>query len=136
NSLLRDESAHISKGTRLYLRDTYDHAVLVMDMVETFREIASGLMDLYLSAVSNRMNEIMKVLTIISTIFLPLTFIAGIYGMNFDPDASPFNLPELRWRYGYPFALGLMLASMAVLVYYYRRKGWIGRGASPDRRDR
>ena len=86
NALLRDESPHITKETRVYLRDTYDHAVQVMDMVETFREIASGLMDLYLSGVSNRMNEIMKVLTIISTIFLPVTFIAGVYGMNFDPD--------------------------------------------------
>ena len=106
NSLLRDESPHITKETRVYLRDTYDHAVQVMDMVETFREIASGLMDLYLSGVSNRMNEIMKVLTIISTIFLPLTFIAGVYGMNFDPAASPYNMPELKWRYGYLFALG------------------------------
>jgi magnesium transporter len=136
NALLRDDSPHISKETRLYLRDTYDHAVLVMDMVETFREIASGLMDLYLSAVSTRMNEIMKVLTIISTIFLPLTFIAGIYGMNFDSGSSPYNMPELHWRYGYPFALALMLTSAVVLVYSYRRKGWIGGERSPRRRDR
>jgi magnesium transporter len=132
NGLLRDESPHISKETRVYLRDTYDHVVQVMDMVETFREIASGLMDLYLSGVSNRMNEIMKVLTVISTIFLPLTFIAGVYGMNFDTTVSPYNLPELRWRYGYPFALGLMLLSVLVLLWFYRRKGWIGSSATPE----
>jgi magnesium transporter len=103
-----------------------------MDMVETFREIASGLMDLYLSGVSNRMNEIMKVLTIISTIFLPLTFIAGVYGMNFDPASSPYDMPELKWRFGYPFALGLMLFSVIVLLWFYRRKGWIGNSSPPD----
>ncbi len=132
NGLLRDESPHVSKETRVYLRDTYDHVVQVMDMVETFREIASGLMDLYLSGVSNRMNEIMKVLTVISTIFLPLTFIAGVYGMNFDPAVSPYDMPELKWRYGYPFALGLMALSVISLLVFYRRKGWIGGGSSTD----
>ncbi len=132
NGLLRDESPHVSKETRVYLRDTYDHVVQVMDMVETFREIASGLMDLYLSGVSNRMNEIMKVLTVISTIFLPLTFIAGVYGMNFDPASSPYDMPELKWRYGYPFALGLMALSVITLLVFYRRKGWIGGGSSQD----
>lgn len=127
NALLRDESPHIGRETRVYLRDTYDHAVQVMDMVETFREIASGLMDLYLSGVSNRMNETMKVLTVISTIFLPLTFIAGVYGMNFKSETSPWNMPELGWRYGYPFALALMVASAGALLVFYRRKGWIGR---------
>jgi magnesium transporter len=134
NALLREESPHVSADTRLYLRDTYDHAIQIMDMVETFREIASGLMDLYLSGVSNRMNEIMKVLTIFSSIFLPLTFIAGVYGMNFDVDRSPYNMPELRWRYGYLFSLGLMAASILGLLIYYRRKGWLGGNrASPDR---
>jgi len=126
NSLLRDGSPHIQEHTRLYLRDTYDHAVQVMDMVETFREIASGLMDLYLSGVSNKMNEIMKVLTIISTIFLPLTFIAGVYGMNFDT-SSPYNMPELRWRYGYPASIAFMVFSVGALFVFYWRKGWIGR---------
>jgi magnesium transporter len=137
NSLVRDESLHVSKETRLYLRDPYDHAVQVMDMVETFREVASGLMDLYLSGVSNRMNEIMKVLTVISTIFLPLTFIAGVYGMNFSTDRSPYNMPELNWRFGYPFSLGLMALSAAGLLLYYRNKGWLGRGPRDDdeRRD-
>ena len=132
NGLLRDESPHVSKETRVYLRDTYDHVVQVMDMIETFREIASGLMDLYLSGVSNRMNEIMKVLTVISTIFLPLTFIAGVYGMNFDPAVSPYEMPELKWRYGYPFALGLMALSVISLLVFYRRKGWIGNGSQSD----
>jgi magnesium transporter len=131
NALLRDESPHFRRETRVYLRDTYDHAVQVMDMVETFREIASGLMDLYLSGVSNRMNETMKVLTVISTIFLPLTFIAGVYGMNFKSESSPWNMPELGWRYGYPFALALMVVSVAALMAFYRHKGWIGRPAAP-----
>lgn len=129
NALLRDESPLISKETRLYLRDTYDHAVQVMDMVETFREISSGLMDLYLSGMSNRMNEIMKVLTIISTIFLPITAIAGVYGMNFHHESSPFNMPELDWYYGYPFVLGMMFASVVGLFLFYWRKGWIGKGS-------
>ncbi len=132
NSLMRDESPHIQANTRLYLRDTYDHAVQVMDMVETFREIASGLMDVYLSGVSNRMNEIMKVLTIISTIFLPMTFIAGVYGMNFDTEISPYNMPELKWRYGYPASLAFMFISVAALFVFYWRKGWVGRERDHD----
>ena len=128
NSLLRDESPHVKPETRIYLRDTYDHAVQVMDMTETFREIASGLMDLYFSGLSTRMNEVMRVLTIISTIFLPITFIAGVYGMNFDPDASPYNMPELRMQWGYPLSLGLMAASVIGLLIYYGRKGWLRRG--------
>ncbi len=132
NSLIRDESHHIQGNTRLYLRDTYDHAVQVMDMVETFREIASGLMDVYLSSVSTRMNEIMKVLTIISTIFLPLTFIAGVYGMNFDTAVSPYNMPELRWKYGYFASIGLMLLSVALLFVFYWRKGWLSRERDTD----
>lgn len=127
NALVRDESRHVSKETRLYLRDTYDHAVQVMDMAETFREIASGLMDLHLSSVSNKMNEIMKVLTIISTIFLPVTAIAGVYGMNFHHDTSPFNMPELDWYFGYPFALAIMFGSVGILFLFYRRMGWIGK---------
>ena len=121
SALLRGESRHVTPATRLYLRDTYDHSVQVMDIVETYRELASGLMDLYLSGVSNRMNEVMKVLTVISTIFMPLTFIAGVYGMNFD------NMPELHWRFGYIAALFAMVASVVGLIFYYRRKGWIGR---------
>ncbi|EYF04253.1 magnesium/cobalt transporter CorA [Chondromyces apiculatus] len=127
NNLLRDDSALITKETRIFLRDTYDHAIQVMDMVETFRELTSGLMDLYLSGVSNRMNEIMKVLTIISTIFLPITAIAGIYGMNFHHESSPFNMPELDWYYGYPYSLALMMGSVVGLLIYYWRMGWLGK---------
>jgi len=129
NSLLRGESPLIDKDTLVYVRDTYDHAVQIMDMVETFREVASGLMDLYLSGVNNRMSEIMKVLTILSTIFLPITFIAGVYGMNFDT-AHPYNMPELRWRFGYPVAMALMALSVAGLLFFYWHRGWLGRGSA------
>lgn len=124
--LLRDDSAHISSEMRGYYRDTYDHAVQIMDMVETFREIASSLMDMIMNGTSNRLNEVMKVLTIVSTIFLPMTFVAGLYGMNFDTSSSPFNMPELRWRYGYIFSILVMAASAGGLMLYYRARGWIG----------
>jgi len=125
--LLRENTVHINEATRPYFRDTYDHAVQIMDMVETFREIASSLMDLQMTGISNRLNEVMKVLTIVSTIFLPMTFVAGVYGMNFNPDKSPFNMPELNWPYGYPFSLLLMVLSVVILLGYYRSKGWIGK---------
>ncbi len=102
NSLIRDSSEIISDYVRIYLRDCYDHTVQVIDMVETYRELASGLMDVYLSAVSNKMNEIMKLLTVVSSIFIPLTFVAGIYGMYFNTEKSPYNMPELNWYWGYP----------------------------------
>jgi magnesium transporter len=124
NAMMRNDSELITADTKIYLRDCYDHVVQAMDMIETYRELASGMLDVYLSSVSNRMNEVMKVLTIIATIFIPLTFIAGIYGMNFDPDRSPLNMPELRWYYGYPFSLALMAVVALALVYYFRRKGW------------
>jgi magnesium transporter len=85
-------------------------------------------MDIHLSSMSHRMNEVMKVLTVIATIFIPLTFIAGVYGMNFDTTRSPWNMPELEWRFGYPWALGLMLLTAAGLVLYFKRKGWLGKG--------
>jgi magnesium transporter len=124
--LLRDEVAFIGAATRVYLRDCADHVFQLMDMLEIDREVASGLIDLHLSSVSLRTNEIMKLLTIIATIFIPLGFIAGVYGMNFRPDASPFNMPELSWYFGYPFALGLMLGVALGLLGYFWRKGWIG----------
>jgi magnesium transporter len=98
-----------------------------MDLTETHRETASGLLDTYHSSISTRMNEIMKVLTIIATIFIPLSFIAGVYGMNFDPEKSPWNMPELDWYFGYPYALALMAAVAAGLIIYFVRNGWIGR---------
>ncbi len=125
SELLREDSFLIRPGTRVFLRDCYDHTIQVMDMLETYREMAASLVDEYLSAVSNRMNETMKVLTMIAVIFIPLSFIAGIYGMNFDHQASPFNMPELSWRYGYPLVLIVMAATAGVLIYYFRRKKWL-----------
>jgi magnesium transporter len=125
NELLREESALVRPETKVFLRDCYDHTVQVMDMVETYREMTSGLVDEYMSSVSNRMNEIMKVLTIIATLFIPLTFVVGIYGMNFDRGASPYNMPELGWRYGYPAVLGVMGVSVAAMLYYFRGKKWL-----------
>jgi magnesium transporter len=124
-ALYRDPTPLVGDEARLLLRDAHDHAIQIMDLVETFREVASGLMELYLSAVSNRMNEIMKVLTIIATIFMPLSFIAGVYGMNFSPSESPWDMPELHWRYGYPFALGLMVFVAVVLLGWFWHKGWL-----------
>jgi magnesium transporter len=124
NTLIRGGSDLISPEVQIYLRDCYDHAVQVMDMVETYRELASGLMDVYLSAVGNKMNEIMKLLTVISSIFIPLTFIAGVYGMNFNTEKSPFNMPELSWYWGYPLCLALMAAIAGGLVYFFWRRGW------------
>ncbi|MCY2964028.1 MAG: magnesium/cobalt transporter CorA, partial [Planctomycetota bacterium] len=128
NVMVRDDIANFDPETRLYLRDVYDHAVRIIDLVETYREICSDLMDLYLSSVSNRMNEVMKVLTVISTLFIPLTFIAGVYGMNFDPDSSPWNMPEVRWYLGYPLCMGLMAVVSIAQLYFFYRRGWIGRG--------
>jgi magnesium transporter len=125
NSLIRDGSELIGEEVRIYLRDCYDHAVQVMDMVETYRELASGLMDVYLSAVSNKMNEIMKVLTIVSSIFIPLTFVAGIYGMNFNTEKSPYNMPELNWYWGYPLCLAVMGAIALGLLLFFWRRGWL-----------
>ncbi len=123
STLMRGDQPWISALTRVYLRDCYDHGVVIVDFVETYREMAASLLDIYLSAISQRMNNIMKALTIAATIFLPLTFITGLYGMNFDT-ASPWNLPELHWRYGYPFALSLMLAVVVIMLWFFKRKHW------------
>ncbi len=112
---------------RVYLRDAHDHASQILDVIETYREMAIGLMDVYLSSVNNRMNEIVKTLTIMASIFIPLTFIAGVYGMNFE------NMPELEWRYGYPAVWAVMLAAAAGLLLWFRRRGWLG-SAVPRRR--
>ncbi|MBE9007072.1 magnesium/cobalt transporter CorA [Fortiea sp. LEGE XX443] len=130
NALIRDGSELISEEVRIYLRDCYDHTVQVMDLVETYRELASGLMDVYLSAVSNKMNEIMKLLTIVSSIFIPLTFVAGIYGMNFNTEKSPYNMPELNWYWGYPVCLALMVAIAVSLLILFWRRGWLANFSS------
>jgi magnesium transporter len=115
----RSDSTLLSPGVELYLRDVYDHTIHVIDTVESYRDTLSGLLDVYLSSLSNRMNEIMKLLTIISTIFIPLTFIAGVYGMNFR------HMPELEWRWGYFAVLGGMLAVALALVVFFRRRRWL-----------
>lgn len=120
----RDGQSRFSEQTRLFLRDCYDHTVQLIDLVENFRELSAGLVELYLSSVGFRTNEVMKVLTIISTIFLPLSFIAGVYGMNFDT-ASPANMPELRWSHGYEFVLVLMSLCAGGMLVYFARKGWL-----------
>lgn len=123
--LQRSERPFITRETDLFFRDVYDHAVRTVEIIESARDVLATLTDLHLSTLSFRSNEIMKMLAIIATIFLPLTFIAGIYGMNFDSAVSPLNMPELTWYFGYPFALGLMLIVAAVMVLYFRRRGWM-----------
>lgn len=123
--LERLESPLINKTTRAYLRDLYEHTIQVIDTVETFRDSVSGLLDIYLSSVSNRMNEVMKVLTIIATIFIPLGFLAGVYGMNFDTGAGSFNMPELGLPYGYLLFWGLALLIGGGLFLFFKRKRWI-----------
>jgi len=134
NSLIRDGSDLISAEVRIYLRDCYDHAIQVMDMVETYRELSSGLMDIYLSSVGNRMNEIMKFLTVMSSIFIPLTFIAGIYGMNFNTEKSPLNMPELNWYWGYPACLAVMFIIAGSLIYFFWQRGWFENFSSIDKK--
>jgi magnesium transporter len=120
--LERSESSLVKEPTVLYFKDVYDHVIQIIDNIETFRDILSGMLDIYLSSVSNRLNEVMKVLTIIATIFIPLTFIAGVYGMNFK------NIPELEWPWGYFMALGMMATVAVIMLLFFKRRGWLGRG--------
>jgi magnesium transporter len=123
NSLIRDTNDFIGDAAKVYLRDCYDHTIQLMDIVETYREIASGLLDVYLSSMSAKLNEVMKVLTIIATIFIPLSFFAGVWGMNFE------HMPELHWRYGYPAALAFMAVVAGWLWWFFKRRGWVGEGS-------
>ena len=123
NQLLRDDHSMVREGTLVYLRDCYDHTIQVMDLLETYRDMTASMLDIYLSSVSNRMNEIMRVLTVIATIFIPLTFIVGVYGMNFDR-ASRWNMPELGWSYGYPLVWGAMIIVAGLMLAFFRRRGW------------
>jgi magnesium transporter len=118
-NLLREEAPMITSNTSLYLRDVHDHVTQVLENIDSYRELVASLMDLYLSQVSNKMNNVMKVLTVISVIFMPLTFVAGIYGMNFD------NIPELHWRYGYYYVWGFMIVLVAVMLVWFRKKRWL-----------
>lgn len=124
SEMLRDDSALIHDGTRVYLRDCYDHTIQVMDLVETYREMAGSLLEMYLLSVSNRMNDVMRVLTVIATIFIPLTFIVGVYGMNFDRSAGPWSMPELAQPYGYVFVWLVMIIVAAGMVAFFRSRKW------------
>ena len=125
--LSKNHEWFISKETSIYLRDCHDHTVQIIDTLENYREACAELRDLYATEISNRLNEVMKVLTIIATIFIPLSFIAGVYGMNFDPEVSDLNMPELKWHWGYPITLGLMLLVAVVQLMFFRWKGWLGK---------
>jgi magnesium transporter len=116
--LQRDDTALVAPETRVFLRDAYDHAMQALEIVEALRETSASVMEVHLSAQNQRLNEVMKVLTVMATLFIPLTFIASIYGMNFE------FIPELHWRYGYLFALGLMAATAGAMILYFRRRGW------------
>ncbi|MDH3276207.1 MAG: magnesium/cobalt transporter CorA [Gammaproteobacteria bacterium] len=124
NSLLRDDSALIQKDTQLYLRDCYDHTIQIIDLLETYRDMAGSLLEIYLSSVSNRMNDVMRVLTVIATIFIPLTFIVGVYGMNFDRGAGPLSMPELGQPLGYLFVWIVMIAIAIGMVVFFRSRKW------------
>ena len=121
--LAREEHDLMPEDVRIYFRDCYDHAVQALEVSENFREVASGLLDIYLTSLSYRLNDVMKVLTIISTVFMPLTFLVGVYGMNFDR-AQPLNMPELGWKYGYLGFWGVTLASIVTMLWLFRRRGW------------
>lgn len=124
NVLIRDGHPLVNDRVLRYFKDCYDHTVQIIDTIEIYRELASGLMDVYLSSVSNKMNEVMKLLAVISTIFIPLTFVAGVYGMNFNTAISPWNMPELDWYWGYPLCLAIMLVIALGLTAYFWRLGW------------
>ena len=109
----------IKESTEIYLRDIYDHVVQIIDTIETFREMLSSMLDIYLSSLSNRLNQVMKVLTIIATIFIPLTFLAGLYGMNFK------YMPELEWQWGYPFVLTIMVSVVCIMLFFFRKRKWL-----------
>jgi len=119
NAFERSESDLIDDTITVFLRDVYDHTIQIIDTVESYRDMVSGMIDLYLSSLSNKMNEVMKVLTIIATLFIPLTFVAGIYGMNFE------NMPELKWKFGYLGVWMIMTAVTLVMLFYFKRKKWL-----------
>jgi len=119
SKMQRTDSPLVSELTKIYLRDVYDHTIQVIENIETFRDMSASMLEIYLSGLSNKLNEVIKLLTIISTIFIPLTFLAGVYGMNFR------YMPELESRWGYPLILILMFLVVAIMLIYFKRKGWI-----------
>ena len=124
--LLRNPGERFAEATVPYLRDCHDHLLQLLEFAESNREMSRSLLELYLSINSHRSNEVMRFLTVVATIFIPLTFLVGVYGMNFDPAVSPWNMPEVKWPYGYPALLLLMLGVAAGLLFYFRKNGWIG----------
>ena len=123
--LMREETQLITKATRVFLRDCHDHSKQANELTQFYRDTASGLLNTFLAYEGHKTNEIFKILTMVSAIFIPLNFIAGVYGMNFSTDSSPFNMPELYWHYGYPFALFLMLITALFMLLYFKRRGWV-----------
>jgi magnesium transporter len=124
NTLMRDDSGLVTPETQVFLRDCYDHTTQIIDILENFRELAAGLMDVYLSSLGFRTNEIMRVLTVISSIFIPLTFLAGVYGMNFNTE-DPWNMPELNWPFGYVLCLAVMGSIALGMILYFKRRHWL-----------
>ena len=131
SDLLRADTPLLTDPTRINLRDCQDHTMQLIEMIESYQELGFGLMEVYLSSLSARTNQVMKVLTIMSSIFIPLTFIAGVYGMNFNAGKSPLNMPETQWYYGYPIVLGAMGLIAGALLLYFRRRGWLGEPPHP-----
>lgn len=125
NSLHHGAGNLIKNETFPYLKDVYDHTIQIIDTVETYRDFLASILDIYLSSVSYRLNEVMKVLTIFASIFIPLTFITSLYGMNFNTSISHFNMPELSWRYGYLFVLGILFAVAITMLIFFKRKKWL-----------
>lgn len=125
SDLIDEEWELIRPETQPFWRDVYDHVLQVMDAVDALKEMSNGLIDLYRSTLDQKSNDIMKLLTLVATIFIPLTFVAGIYGMNFDPEASPWNMPELSWPFGYPLVWGVMIVVGLMMVWYFKRKKWL-----------
>ncbi len=123
-ALIRDDAELITKETRVFLRDCYDHSTQIIDIIESYRDLAAGLMDIYLSSLGFRTNEIMRILTLVSVFFIPLTFLAGVYGMNFDTD-FPLNMPELKWKFGYLFFWGISLCVVIFMYLFFKRKKWL-----------
>ena len=124
NALIRDETGLIARETQVFLRDCYDHVTQIIDIIESYRDLTAGLMDLYLSSLGFRTNEIMRVLTIVSVMFIPLTFIAGVYGMNYNTDQK-WNMPELNWPFGYLFFWGICLSTVTGMLLFFKRKKWL-----------
>ncbi len=125
HSFQKEKIEFIQKNTKVFLRDLYDHTKHVVDATENYREQLNGLLQIYLSATSHKMNNIVRLLTIISTIFIPLTFVVGIYGMNFNPQTSKWNMPELHWQYGYPFVMLMMFVIAVGLIIFFKKKKWL-----------